>query len=198
MKHSSYTTHEVAGLCEVTIPGVIRWIKEGKLRAWRTPGGHRRIEPDDLLNFLKKYGMPMPAQLSKGGVKKILVVDDDEKLNRAICRLLQKIDPGLRIESAADGFEAGQKSFELKPDLVILDLMLPGMDGFKVCENLKNEKRTKKPMVLAITGFDNEETRTKIFACGADEYLPKPFDLKTFAKVISRLLHITAAQKRPA
>ncbi|MBI2071386.1 MAG: response regulator [Elusimicrobia bacterium] len=184
------TTHQVAQFCAVTIPGVIRWVKAGKLKAYTTPGGHRRIRSEDLLAFMQRYGMPIPEGLSLANRNRVLIVDDDPGILHMIRRTLSKIQPPLEIETAADGFDAGQKSVVFLPHIVLLDLRLPGIDGFQVCENLKKNPKTSAAKIIAMTGADTPQARRKILDRGADAYLPKPFELRILIEEISRLLGI--------
>src|SRR5687768_514058 len=126
-----YTTYEIAEFCEVTMKAVTQWIDQGKLPAYRTPGGHRRIRPSDFVAFLKRYQMPVPEALQSLEKPRVLIVDDDKIIVALVKRILAKIGRPLTIDVAYDGFEAGQKVASFLPDLVLLDLKLPGLDGFQ-------------------------------------------------------------------
>ncbi|MBI4668942.1 MAG: helix-turn-helix domain-containing protein [Elusimicrobia bacterium] len=104
-----FTTHDIARICAVTIPGVIRWIEEGKLKAYKTPGGHRRILAPDFLDFLKRYQMPIPLEVEGWNKKRVLVVDDDAPVRQVLKRIISRIGSDIEIQEAADGFEAGHK-----------------------------------------------------------------------------------------
>jgi len=88
-------------------------------------------------------------------------------------------------EVASDGFEAGLKVMEFNPGLIILDLFMPGMDGFEVCKRIKGNPETSHIKILAITGFDTKENRNRIMAAGADAYMTKPFNLNTLLEGIN-------------
>jgi len=186
MKKSIYTTYEVSKLLKCDLTTVIKWVNEGKISAYRTPGGHRRVKKEDLLDFLKKYKLPIPEEL--GTKSKILVVDDDPDSVDLIKGYLSRIGFDYEIEIARDGFEAGKKIIEFKPELVILDIRLPGINGYQVCRNIKNDKETKNTKVLAITAYASPEDRHKMLSLGADGYLPKPFKAEKFIKVVRKLL----------
>ena len=85
-----YTTHEVSNFCNVYPTTVINWIKEGLLPAYTTPGGHRRVKKDDLLNLMKKNSMPIPEELNKAIADRVLVIDDDLKILRMIETILSQ------------------------------------------------------------------------------------------------------------
>lgn len=184
-----YTTYEISQSLQVNITTVMSWINQGKLLAYKTPGGHRRVFHDDLIAFLKKYKMPIPPEFQKK-YKRVLVVDDDPQVARLINRLLKKIDAKLEIETAKDGFEAGRLVEIFSPDLVILDLMLPGVDGFTVCQKIRKDKKKKDVKILAISGQNTKENEAKVLKCGADAFLAKPFQVEVFNKFISRLLSL--------
>jgi len=181
----TYTTFKISKMCDVYPTTVAKWIDEGKLKAYSTPGGHRRVRYDDLIEFLKKYRIPVPAELMRERRIKILIVDDDEDVLESVEKILEMKIEKYKIYSARDGFQAGQMVSDFKPQIVVLDVMLPGLDGFNVCAAIK--ERNENVMILAITGFDSPETRKNIFEAGADDYLPKPFGMKSFLEKIEKL-----------
>lgn len=170
-----FSTHEVAQLLGVDMTTVIGWCKQGKIQAYKTPGKHRRIKENDLLQFLRKFQMPIPSALGQNNQLKCVVVDDETTIRNLIKRVIKDMNPTAQIAEAGDGFEAGQKINELRPHIVVLDLNLPGMDGFKVCKIIKNTAGLEETKILAISGFDTAETHKRILDAGADVFLPKPF-----------------------
>jgi excisionase family DNA binding protein len=187
MKQKTFTTFAIAKMLGVYPSTIANWVDSGKLKAFNTPGGHRRVLEPDLMAFIKLHNMPVPAGLV-AEEKKILIVDDDPVLLKLITSFLKSAKKGYQIFTAADGFEAGRLLGQHDPHLVILDLKLPGIDGFEVCRQIKEQhSRTK---VLAITGYDNEENRQKILKAGADGYLGKPFRMAKFLEECERLLSV--------
>lgn len=187
------TTVEIARLLNVHSSTVARWIDEGTLKAFVTPGGHRRVNSADLLEFLKQHNMPLPPELASLEKKRILVVDDDPKVLAPIVRIL-KTKKGYETFTAVDGFQAGEQVSDHNPNLVILDIMLPGIDGFKVCKMIK--ERDKNIKVLAITGYNTKENRKKILDAGADAFLPKPFEMKKLIENVEALLGEDVREER--
>lgn len=176
MRVKTYSTFDIAKMLEIVPGTVANWVDDGKLKAFSTPGGHRRISREDLLVFLKKNSMPVPGFLASAPVKRrILVVEDDEKFLRLIVKALKTFKE-YEVVTATDGFQAGQLVEGRCPELVILDIMLPDINGFKVCELIK--AKNKKIKVIAVTGYDSEEVKKKILDSGADAYLIKPFQFK--------------------
>ena len=167
------TPNEVAELLLVSPVTVRQWAQKGLLPARTTPGGHRRFSMEAVRQFAIREGM---ASRLKGEASRcILVVDDDEQLNRFLVELFRSKYQGAFVDSAFDGYEAGSKVQQVNPDVVLLDLMMPGMDGFQVCERLKTDVDTMHIHVVAMSGFYSEENEGRIMSVGADKFLRKPF-----------------------
>jgi len=179
------TTGEIARYCAVSHLTVTNWIRAGKLCASRTPGGHSRIGREDLLRFLVEHNFPVPQELAKDG-KQILVVDDERPLAEIMAHALQ--EDGYQVSMAFDGYEAGLKMATLRPDLLVLDLIMPGLDGFSICQRIKANAEGKRTKIIAMTGFVHEGNLAKALECGADLYLEKPFQLKTLREMVAKLL----------
>jgi excisionase family DNA binding protein len=188
MNRHPLTTGEVAAYCHVTYRTVLTWIESGKLKAYRTPGNHSRIDPQDFLTFLKEYRMPVPDTFhsQQSGNKKVLVVDDDKNMANSIQRVLRNTG-NFEIEIAYNGFDAGRKFISFDPDLVILDIRMPGMDGYEVAKNIK-ETSPNPIKIIAISAFFEQEVKNKIMKCGADICLDKPFNSDALTKAIKELL----------
>ncbi|MCB4756621.1 MAG: response regulator [Elusimicrobia bacterium] len=182
------STFDTAKLLGVDMATIIDWCQQGKLQAFKTPGGHRRINPNDLINFLRHYKMPIPPLLSQLASLKCLVVDDESDVRRVVTHVIKSIDPSAEVHQAIDGFEAGAKALEILPRLMVLDLGLPGVDGFNVCKHLRKDARFKQTKIIAITGHDSPEARKRVLEAGADDYLPKPFDSKELRERLLKLL----------
>ena len=186
MRVNTYSTFDIAKMLEIVPGTVANWIDSGKLKAFITPGGHRRVALEDLLAFLQENAIPVPALLANSSSrKKILVIEDDEKFLKLIVKAL-KTFKDFELLTATDGFQAGQIVAGSKPDLVVLDIMLPDINGFKVCELIK--AKNKNTRVIAITGYDSEDIKKKILESGADAYLIKPFHFKTLFEHIEKFL----------
>jgi len=186
-KPKPYSTFEAAQLLGVDMTTVIGWCKQKKLAAYKTPGGHRRIKSRDLVNFLKEYQMPIPAVLKHEAIFRALVVDDEAAVRNLVVRVLKEVDKEAEIEQAADGFEAGMKVLDILPQLVVLDLNLPGLDGFRVCKNIRDDDRFNKTRILAISDNNTSDYRSRILGAGANAFLPKPFTPNDFKEMAQKL-----------
>ena len=182
---SIYTTHEVSRLLQVNPRSVINWIEQTRLASYRTPGGHRRIRRDDLLAFLRKHQIPTPAALVDGKFS-VLIVDDEQEIVDMIQTYLQR-QGGYEIASASDGITALIEVGRMKPDLLILDMMIPGVDGVEVCRRIKADP-SNRTAIIAVSG--QSEAEKKILQAGADAFMAKPFDLETLQTEAKRLLRI--------
>jgi excisionase family DNA binding protein len=182
----TFTTFDIAGLLDVYPTTVANWIDSSKLSAYTTPGGHRRVKKMDFLAFLKKYKMPVPKDMQENIKKRVLIVDDDESTINSITKVLNRSEEQYKIETAANGFQAGHALYSFSPHLVILDIMLPGIDGFNVCNVIK--QLNEKIKVIAITGYDSDENKIRILEAGADAYLPKPFEIKELKNQVIKML----------
>lgn len=170
------STFAIAEMLHVDPGSVANWIDQGILKAHRTPGGHRRVVMEDLVKFLREHKMPIPPELGATPVR-ILVVDDEEAVAKLIARAVRSQNPEFEVVEANDGFRAGTLIATLRPDVVILDLRMPGMDGYEVCRIIKASDATKHAEVIAMTAFPSPESEKKILECGARVCLSKPLDL---------------------
>jgi len=189
LKDKPLTAGKIANYCSVSHQAVLRWVRSNKLKTYRTPGKHIRIEVKDFLDFLKKYGMPVPIELSgKKQKKRILIVDGDRTV-QSLQQLLVK-DEMYDVAVAQDGFIAGQKFCEFKPDLVILDIRISGLDGYELCSRIRNNLNDKDVKIIAISGEVGQEGFDRILKLGADDFLSKPFDNETLELKIKKLLKL--------
>lgn len=178
-----FTSHEVASLVQVSPSSVLKWIEQGKLRAFRTPGGHRRVALDELVEFLRSHHLPVPREIERERVK-LLVIDDEPTYLRALGSILQKADSRVEVSLAENAVDGLLKVGVLRPHVVLLDSYMPGMDGHEVCRRLKESEETANIAVLAMSGRHTAELEKKFLDSGAAAFLRKPFQP---AEVLSRL-----------
>jgi putative two-component system response regulator len=123
--------------------------------------------------------------MRKDEKSKILIVDDEDRNIKLITTVMEQ--SGYRTQSSHNGVEAFEKAKEFTPDLIFLDILMPGMDGFETCRKLREESVTKDIPVVMITGLDDRESKIKSLEAGANDFLTKPFDI-TELKVRARNL----------
>jgi len=191
MKKNALTTSDIAEYCDVSSRTAGQWISEGKIKAYRTPGNHCRVKIEDFLTFLRNYNIPIPKEFistdSQDNKKRILIVDDDKDMALTIERTL-KLPRKYDIDLAFDGFDAGRKVIEFKPDLVILDIRMPGMDGYAVTKRIKDIPELLHTKIIAISAFFEEEGREKILSLGANVCLDKPFNKEDLLNGVGKLI----------
>lgn len=192
MKQEFLSGPQAARYCSVSRGTLWNYIKRGDLRASITPGGHYRIDKRDLEVFMQKRGIHPFGTYQPAG-KKILIVDDEPLMQKMIAAALTP--RGYLCEAVSDGFAAGLKVMEFKPGLVILDLIMPGMNGFQVCRQIKQNRSMAYIKILAITGYDTPINRSRILAKGADGYLVKPMDLEVLRRMVDTLLKTSEVKK---
>ncbi len=188
MKKRTFGTTRIAKICQVTPATVGRWIEGGKLPFFTTGGGHRRVWDADLRSFLGSHNVPIPSHLQASGVR-VLIVDDEGLTRRMISRILGPAYPDIELYEAEDGFEAGHKIEELMPSLILLDIRLPGINGLKVCQWIRRNKKLRGTKVLVMTAFSKNRAKTKVLKAGANDFLSKPFDAETLLAKVSKLLN---------
>src|ERR1700761_9241560 len=171
-----FTTGEAAKICKVSQQTIIRCFDSGQLQGFRVPGSRfRRIPRDQLFKFMRDNGIPTDALES--GKRKILVVDDDEELVELIVGVLER-DGRFEVKSVNNGFDAGMMVKEYRPDLIVLDVMLPDINGKEVCQRVRSDSTMDEVRIICISGMVEEDKIEDLKAAGANEFLHKPFEVE--------------------
>jgi len=173
------TPAEVAKRMMVSPITVRSWSQKGLLEAEVTPGGHRRYRTEVVERFAKTWN---PA--GNTGPLRILIVDDDQTLVGFLCELLGDLDNKTIIDTASNGFDAGQKVHTFHPDVVLLDLMMPGIKGVEVCSRIKAIPGNDHIRVLAMSGYLTPEREAELLAAGAEKCFAKPIDTDLLLQTI--------------
>ena len=119
----------------------------------------------------------------------ILIVDDDTEVREHLISFLSDDRYNFDVTIAKNGYEAGIKVMQIKPDVLILDLMMPNVNGFEVCERIKNDPLTQNIKIIVLTAYDDPATVNKAYSKGADKMLFKPVAMEEILKEINLLLH---------
>lgn len=165
---------EVAQILMVS-PATIRlWASKGELDAVSTPGGHRRFLRHEIERFARDKNLQI--QIPSDTTLRLLIVDDDVQVANYLSRLFDRADPATECMVATTGYSAGRIVQYFQPHVVLLDLMMPELNGFDVCKQIKLEPATKATRVIAMTGFYNDENVRRALEAGAECCLAKPFD----------------------
>lgn len=179
-----FTTVEIGRMLGVNYTTVNNWIRAGKLRAFKTPGGHRRVEKVDLLSFLTQYRLPVPEGLSAAGKPCLLIVDDNQGFLRALKRWFSHYT-NFEVLTADNSMEGLLLAAERKPAAILVDILMPGMDGVEVVKLLKSRPATHDLKVIAITAQADPQTRQEIVAAGALDCLDKTQPLTEIAELVA-------------
>jgi len=166
-KSRPLTTGQAAQYCNVSQATIINWIKQGKLKAYATPGGHHRILLPHFLSFLETYGMPVDSTLRTSSRPRVLVVSGSPSAARLVQTLQE--DGRFDVAWADNDYEASAQVVRFGPDAVVLDTTSVALDCLALCRWLRVSLEREQIAVLAV-GIPQDEEATR--AAGADAYLP--------------------------
>ena len=184
------TVSEASRLCGVSLKTIANWIEQGHIKAHRTVGGHRRILREDLYSFMAEHKIPLPEAEKGNGRKRILIVDDDRIIVETLVLAFEEDEHGYEVISSADGFEAGMQLQHFKPDIVILDIMMPDINGYEVCKRIKSNPETQNTQVIVLSAYLEEENFRKMKTLGADACFSKPLPLPDLKREVAKLLGV--------
>ena len=183
-----FTTGEAARICKVSQQTIIRCFDNGSLKGFRVPGSRfRRIPRDQLFQFMKENGIPTDALES--GKRKILIVDDDVELVELLVDVFER-DGRFELRTANNGFDAGMYVKEFRPDLVVLDVMLPDINGKEVCQRVRSDSTLDAVKIICISGMVEQDKVADLRAAGADDFIQKPFSVDKLLERACDLLDI--------
>ncbi len=181
------TTTQAADLCGVDRRTMLRYVQDGRVPSFRTAGGHFRIRPEDLSALLDELGIPATESLG-AGPPRIAVLDDDQNHARALRRRIALTRPDAEIRLAHDGFSGGLLVADWVPDLLFLDLVMPGLDGFEVCRRIRASRRLNGVLIIVQSGIVDGAVRERLLHLGADLVLAKPLPPGQVEDVVGHLL----------
>jgi two-component system OmpR family response regulator len=183
-----FTTGEAAEICKVSQQTIIRCFDSGRLRGFRVPGSRfRRIPRDALIAFMKDNGIP-PDSLDSGK-QKVLVVDDDPEIVELFVDVLER-DGRFEVKTASSGYDAGMLTQEFMPDLLILDYMLPDINGNVVCQTIRKNPNFESMKIIIVSGVVNQDEINDLLKSGADDFVKKPFNIEKLIERIGELLTV--------
>jgi len=186
-----FTTGEAAKICKVSQQTIIRCFDSGQLKGFRVPGSRfRRIPRDQLFSFMKENGIPTDALES--GKRKVLIVDDDEELVELMKDAFEH-DGRFDLRTANNGFAAGMLVKEFRPDLVVLDVMLPDINGREVCVRVRSDKSLDEVRIICISGMIEVDKVADLRAAGANDFMQKPFSVDKLLERACDLLTLETA-----
>lgn len=168
-----FTTGEAAEVCKVSQQTIIRCFDSGRLQGFRVPGSRfRRIPRGELIRFMRANDIPLDPL--GGAERKVLLVDDDPAILSLVQELLRR-DDRYEVRTAATGFEAGLVTEEFRPDLILLDYLLPDLNGAVVCERIRGKPEFAGMRVVFISAAATDAEVQDLLRRGADAFIRKPF-----------------------
>jgi excisionase family DNA binding protein len=182
----SFSTSEVAKYCHVTADTIRKWAEAGRIHVFKTPGGHRRIRREDLIQFLRENNIPVHTDLSNLGVR-ILIVDAEQAVVSVIRRFLERAQSSFQVEEANDGYQAGHQVATFRPDVVFFDLTLPGVDGVEVVRRIKSSPEDSAMQLIAMDANEDGETARQAVESGALLCLKKPFTPDDLRRALAKV-----------
>lgn len=186
------TTGEAARLCGVGINTVKRWIQKGELKCLITPGGHWRIVERDFQAFLTAHNMqPLPSRPVQP--HKVLLIEDDPAMCLLIEGALELAASDIHFDYACDGYSGLMKLGSMQPDLLILDIMLPEINGLELIHRIRETDICSDPAIVVITGAgDRRLVKRALEKAAPDAVLFKPFATEELISSIENLLNCTS------
>ena len=177
-----FTTGEAADICRVSQQTIIRCFDAGRLEGFRVPGSRfRRIPRESLMKFMKGNSIPLDGL--ETGKKKILVVDDDAEIVDLLVEVLSR-DGRFEVKTATSGYEAGIQTQRFRPDCILLDYMLPDVNGNVVCHTIRKNPEFENIRIIIVSGVIKQEEIDQLLKSGAQDFVKKPFDINDLIKRI--------------
>ncbi len=187
-KKAVYTTGEAADICKLSQQTIIRCFDSGQLQGFRVPGSKfRRVPHDSLVKFMKEHGIPLDS-LASGKIR-VLIVDDDPQIVELFVDVLSA-DRRFEVRTAQSGYDAGVATQQFRPDIVVLDYMLPDINGNVVCKTIRENPDLCDIKILIISGMVNPAEVEKLMEAGADDFIKKPFNIEN---VVDRIVELVQA-----
>jgi len=178
------TSHEVGELLQVNPSSVKKWVDDGVILAFRTPGGHRRIRASDLMSFLEHYKMPIPEPLVGSARRRVLIVDDDPAQLRALERRMKPFRDRVELVTSENGIDAMVLVGATRPHLIVLDVFMPDLDGLEVCRRFKLNPETRDVRIVVTSGHMTDAVAGEAMEAGALRCMSKPIDLKVLLELL--------------
>ncbi len=179
---------QVADICRVSKKTVLNWIYDGAMKAYTTHGGHYRVWPANVKKFLDETKMDIPFDFVDERGTHILIIDDETDYAQMLKSAIRSELPEVDVTTTDDGYEGLMLIGEIRPQLVILDIKMPKLDGFQVLELLKTRKADHEPKVVVVSGFLDDATRAQLSKTIANEVLDKLSDINTMVRTIVSLV----------
>ena len=188
---SLLTSYQVGELLQVNPSSVNKWVKDGRIAAFRTPGGHRRIKAGDLVAFLTLHKMPIPSALQTASRRRLLLADDDSLHLNALKQALEGYADRLDVQVASNGVDALVQVGSFHPHIVAISQKMSGIDGLEICRRLHAGLETRNIEVVLLSANMSSDIERQASAAGAKKVLQKPAPIEALVAELGMLqLHI--------
>ncbi|MBN2128844.1 MAG: response regulator [Sedimentisphaerales bacterium] len=183
-----FTTGEAADICRVSQQTIIRCFDSGRLKGFRVPGSKfRRIPRQNLVKFMRENNIPLDNLDS--GKKKVLIVDDDAEIVELIGDILTR-EGRFEIRTASSGYEAGMVTQQFRPDLILLDYMLPDVNGNVVCQTIRSNPEFENTRIIIVSGVIKQDEIEQLLKSGAEDVVRKPFTISELTDKVNAALQV--------
>lgn len=183
-----FTTGDAAEVCKLSQQTIIRCFDSGRLKGFRVPGSRfRRIPREELMRFMRDNNIPVDRL--EGSQRRVLVVDDDPQIVQLFVDMLGQ-DDRFEVKTAMSGYDAGVMTEQFRPDLMILDYMLPDVNGNVVCKTVRQNPDMTNMKIIIVSGVVNQSEVQDLLQAGADDFVKKPFNVETLMGKIDALLGV--------
>ena len=183
-----FTTGEAAEICRISQQTIIRCFDAGRLDGFRVPGSRfRRIPRQNLIKFMKDNNIPLDS--IESGKRKVLVVDDDAEIVELIVEVLER-DSRFEVKTASSGYEAGMATQRFRPELILLDYMLPDVNGNVVCQTIRRNPEFENIKIVIVSGVVKEDEIAQLLKSGAEDFIRKPFNITELTDKITAVLQM--------
>ena len=183
-----FTTGEAAQICKVSQQTIIRCFDSGRVEGFRIPGSKfRRIPRQKLIKFMRENNIPIDS--IESGKKKVLIVDDDAEIVELIADILVR-DGRFDIKTAISGYDAGVQTQQFRPDLILLDYMLPDVNGNVVCQTIRRNPEFQTIKIIIISGVIKQDEIDLLLKSGAEDFIKKPFNIVELTDKITNVLQM--------
>lgn len=183
-----FTTGEAAEICKVSQQTIIRCFDAGRLEGFRVPGSRfRRIPRQSLVKFMQENKIPLDA--IESGKRKVLIVDDDVEIVELLVEVLSR-DGRFETETASSGYEAGIATQRFRPELILLDYMLPDVNGNVVCQTIRKNPEFENVRIIIVSGVVKQDEIAQLLRSGAQDFIRKPFDVAELTGKIAAALQM--------
>jgi len=183
-----FTTGEAAEVCKISQQTIIRCFDAGRLEGFRIPGSKfRRIPRQSLIKFMK--GNDIPLETIESGKKKVLIVDDDAEIIELMVDVLIR-DGRFDIKTASSGYDAGILTQQFRPDIILLDYMLPDVNGNIVCQTIRKNPEFENIKIIIVSGVIKQDEIDQLLKSGAEDFIRKPFNIVKLTDKITSVLQM--------